>query len=334
MNSTKSTALKSTFLLALLCIGAYFSITLGDKSFSPTGVLKALIGTADAHSTFVIRGLRLPRLTVAMIVGAALGLAGMVLQSLTRNPLASPDVLGIVTGAGTGAVALIVATGEYGGISGRLATIGLPIAAMIGAFISTFLLHLLSRNEHIVLVLAIGVGIQAFFAAMTAWLLLQASIVDAGRAIVWLTGSLNAVTLSHALPVAGALALALTGVAFTHQSLQVLALGNYVAVGLGVAVSRVRFVLLTACILLAATATAAAGPIAFVALGAPQLAQRFYRTPAPPVIGSLLSGAVLVLWADWIGRAVFNPALPVGVVTAALGAPLLMYLLLNSMKGQ
>ncbi|MBG9311501.1 iron chelate uptake ABC transporter family permease subunit [Corynebacterium belfantii] len=111
-----------------------------------------------------------------------------------------------------------------------------------------------------------------------------------------------------------------------------LSLGNETAIGLGVSINRTRLILLLVCVVLSATATAAVGPIAFVALGAPQLAQRLYRSIIPPLFGSILFGGCLVVWADWIGRALFEQSLPVGVVTAALGAPLLVYLVISSTR--
>lgn len=322
----------TTGLAVALLAGIVVSIAVGEEYFSLMTVIQALGGGGDSHTSFVVRELRFPRAAVAVVVGAALGLAGMVLQSMSRNPLASPDVLGIVTGAGTGAVALIVLTGDYGGISGKWAEVGLPVAALAGSLLATILLWILTRNESVIRVLLIGVGMQAMFGALTSWLLLKASIVDAGRAIVWLTGSFNAVTMANVYPSLVALVVSTVAVLATYRSLIALSLGNETAIGLGVSINRTRLILLLVCVILSATATAAVGPIAFVALGAPQLAQRLYRSIIPPLSGSILFGGCLVVWADWIGRALFEQSLPVGVVTAALGAPLLVYLVISSTR--
>lgn len=321
-------------LILFLTLGVILGCSVGDTPMSVQEVLQGFVGS-DPGATFIVRELRIPRVAVALLVGGALGISGAILQSLSRNPLASPDVLGITAGAGTAAVAIIVLGGDYGGVSGPLANIGVPAAAISGAFGTIAIIQTLTRGMSVVRFLLIGVGMHAFLGAITSWLLMTASIVDAGRALVWLTGSLNAVDWYNAIPVAAALMLAIPLLFFLHHSLEAIVLGSDVAKGLGVSLKRDRFLLIAICVVLAATATAAAGPIAFVALGAPQLAQRYLGTATPPIVGSAFLGALITMWADWLGRVLFGSvSLPVGVLTAGLGAPLLAYLIITTTKGR
>lgn len=333
MSKVQSIAVHISLVLAIIA-GGYASLVLGEQHYSPVEIAKALVGLGEPGIVFVVGELRLPRLAVALVTGIAFGLAGMVLQTMTRNPLASPDILGIVSGAGTAAVALIVATGDYGGISGGLAKFGLPVAAFIGALVAALILQALTAGEQMVRVLIIGVGLHAMFGAATSWLILKASIVDAGRAMVWLTGSLNDANWNGFGAICLAIIAGLLLLIVYRDSLMALTLGVETAIGLGVAVGKTKAVMLVICVLLSATATAAVGPVAFVALGAPQLAQRLLRTGTPPIIGSMLMGAMLITWADWLGRVLLPQTLPVGVVTGALGAPLLVYLLISNAKGR
>ncbi|WP_218406609.1 FecCD family ABC transporter permease [Corynebacterium sp. TAE3-ERU16] len=320
-------------LLLLVAVAGILGITVGQTPMTLGDAIGGLFGTADGPTTLIVRELRVPRIAAAAVIGTALGLSGALLQSISRNPLASPDVLGITTGAGTAAVTVIVLGGEYGGASGMLAHIGLPLAALAGALATVICVGVLARGREIIKLLLIGVGIQAMLASVTSWLLIKASIVDAGRAIVWLTGSLNGSNWLTSAPVAVALVIGLPTAGVLARPLRVHALGADVAVGLGARLTTERVVAVGACVILAATATAAAGPISFVALGAPQIAKRLWRLESPPLFGAALTGTAITLWADWIGRvAGGDVTVPVGVVTAALGAPLLIYLIADSRK--
>lgn len=317
-------------LFALLLAAVVMGCTIGETPLPVGDVAASLVGRGERGTTMIVMNLRLPR----MVVGAALGLSGAIIQSLAGNPLASPDVLGVTTGAGTGAVAVIVVGGDYGGASGALAAFGVPLAAIVGGIGTVVAIRLLSRGTSMHQVLLIGVGLQATLGAVTSWLLIKASIMDAGRAIVWLTGSLNSANWSDAAMVSVAIVIGVPLLAVLLHPLSALVLGDDLATGLGVRVGRERTLLLTAAVVLAATATAAAGPIAFIALGAPQVALRLLRAPTPPIFASALTGATITLWADWLGRVAFAPNhLPVGILTAGLGAPpFLVYLLITSTK--
>ncbi len=315
----------ATFLL--LCVG----LGRGDYPLSVPQVLAVLAGGGEQLDRFIVLELRLPRGLAAVLVGAALAVSGALTQTVSRNPLASPDILGITAGASAAAVALIVATGS-GVLGGALGALGLPLAALLGGLLTAAAVYVLAWRggvEGFRLVL-IGIGANALFVALTNWMLVSADINDVSQAQVWLTGSLNGAGWSQVVPTALALAVLggwlVTG-AFTMGALR---LGDDTARSLGVRLQTQRAVLLLSACALAGIATAAAGPIGFVALAAPQVALRLVRSPGPPLIASALTGAALVVAADILARTVLPVALPVGLVTSALGGPFLLYLLVRS----
>jgi iron complex transport system permease protein len=317
----------ATVLLFCLSVGTgEFSIGVGD-------VVATLLGGGSRLDSFVITGLRLPRALVALVVGLALGVSGALTQSIARNPLASPDVLGITAGAGTVAVLLVTATaGTAGAIAGTLTgTLGLPAAALAGGLGTGLLVYFLAWRRGIdgFRLVLIGVAISAVMQAVTTWLLVTADIRDVARAQAWLVGSLDGRTWSDVWPALVGAAVLLGVVAAVAFQLAPLHLGDDVAAGLGVRLGAVRAVLLLCAVLLAALAVSAAGPVPFVALVAPQVAMRLLRLPTPPLVASGVVGALLLLGADLVAR-LLPLTLPVGVVTAAVGGPFLVYLLVRA----
>ena len=315
----------ATFLLTCVSLGR------GDYPLSVPQVVEVLFGGGARLDRFIVFDLRLPRAVGALVVGAALAVAGAITQSLSRNALASPDILGITAGAGAAAVALIVLTGG-GSLVGVLATLGLPLAALAGALLTASVIYVLAwRNgvEGFRLVL-IGIGINAMLLALTNWMLVSADINDVSRAQVWLTGSLNGISWNQVLP--AALVLLVLGAWATVASFTVgaLRLGDDTARSLGVRLQTQQALLLIIACTLAAVATAAAGPVGFVALAAPQIAVRLVKSAGPPIVASALTGALLVVGADLIARTILPVPLPVGLVTSALGGPFLLYLLVRS----
>ncbi|MET7952156.1 iron chelate uptake ABC transporter family permease subunit [Micromonospora sp. NPDC005324] len=321
-------ALLLTVLLAIAALG----MLAGDIPLSPTEVLAVIKGGGSPLDRMVVMELRLPRLLTAVGVGAALGLSGAVTQSVTRNPLASPDVLGVTAGAGTAAVAVIVLGG--GEAAGWLAWLGLPAAALGGGLMTAALVYLLAWRDGVDgnRLILIGIAVGALCLSVTAWLLTRAKITDAAQATVWLTGSVTNRGWEHVTAVAVALLLAGGALFAAAHTLDVLRFTEDTARALGVRLQagRVRVVVLA--VVLAAVATAAAGPVAFVALVAPQLAIRVVRVPGPPLLLSALLGAVLVAGADLAARTLLPVELPVGVLTAVLGAPYLLALLLSQAR--
>ncbi|MFD9947624.1 FecCD family ABC transporter permease [Nonomuraea sp. NPDC059023] len=310
----------TAFLTFCLAVG----IGAGDIAVPFGEVLPALWGSGEPATLFLVHELRLPRAVVAMLTGAAFGMAGALFQSITRNPLASPDMLGITQGAGTAVVAAIVL-----GFTG----LGSQALGLTGALAAGLLIYVLAWNRgttgyRIVLV---GIGLSWICVSVTYYLLSRAEQYQAARALGWLVGNLNDRGWDHARPLALALAVLVPVVLLLTRGQRALQLGDDVAVGLGVRVQRSRVALLLCGAALAAFATAAAGPVLFVALAAPHLAQRLARAPMPLVTASAWAGATLVVVSDLISqRLLTETVLPVGVVTGALGAPFLLWHLARS----
>ncbi|MGP4021473.1 FecCD family ABC transporter permease [Saccharopolyspora sp. 5N708] len=318
-------------LVVLLAVFV-LNVGLGEYQISPLEVLSTLFGGGDRAQQLIIWELRLPRSLTGLLVGAALGLSGAIMQALARNPLASPDMLGITWGAGTAATAVIVLGGTGGSIVGAMANFGLPLVALVGGLVTGLAVYALSyrRGVDSYRLVLVGVGVSALAGNATYWLLTVGDVNDAGRALVWLTGSLNARGWEHVVPVAIALVVLIPLTLVGTHVLGALQFDDDTVRGLGVRMDLARGVLLFAGVVLASIATAAAGPIQFVALATPQIALRVARTSRPPLLTSVVLGAALVVGSDVISRTAFGALeLPVGIITAVLGAPYLIYLLVR-----
>ncbi|MGW1678420.1 FecCD family ABC transporter permease [Saccharopolyspora sp. NPDC002376] len=318
--------------LVLLLAVFVLNIGLGEYQISPAEVLRTLVGDGDRAQQIIIWELRMPRSLTALLVGAALGLSGALMQTLARNPLASPDMLGITAGAGTAATVVIVLGGTAGSLAGALADYGLPLVALAGGLLTGFAVYALSNRRGIdsYRLVLVGIGVSALAGNATYWLLTVGDVNEAGRALVWLTGSLNARGWEHVVPTAIALVVLVPLVLACSHALGALQYDDDTVRGLGVRTDLSRGVLLLAAVVLASVATAAAGPIQFVALATPQIALRLARSSRPPLVASMVFGAALVVGADVISRTAFGTLeLPVGIVTAILGAPYLIYLLVR-----
>ena len=317
------------FLVAL-------DLALGDFDIPLSDVVATLFGGGDPASEFIVMELRLPQTLVAVLVGVALGLSGALTQTFARNPLASPDILGILEGAAFGAVAVIVLTGSsgYGGglVTGTLQEIGVPLAAFIGAMATAALLYVLSWRRGIdgQRLVLIGIGLGATLTALTSWLLVRARIQDAASAQVWLNGSLTSRGWEHALPLLGTLAVLVPVSLLLVHALNAMQLGDDSARGLGVKLQMTQLLTLVAAVGLVSVAVSAVGPLEFVAFVVPQVALRLTGGSRPPMLASMVLGACLVVGADLVTRVVLPFALPAGLVTAAIGAPYLIYLLIRT----
>ncbi|MFF9912770.1 FecCD family ABC transporter permease [Streptomyces sp. NPDC013457] len=320
-------ALSLVGLLALALAAAVVLIGSGDFPIAPGDVVATLLGDGTAVQEFAVMDLRLPRVLVAVFVGAALGIGGAVFQSISRNPLGSPDVIGFGQGATVGALAVIVlfqgsATAAAGG-------------AVVGALVTGTAIYLLAwkRGVHGYRLVLVGIGAAAMLTAVIHYLITKANLVDATRATVWMTGSLDGRDWEQFWPLF-ALCCVLIPLVLGHgRALRMLEMGDDAAYALGVRVERTRIVLMASAVLLVAVATAAAGPIVFVSLSAPQLARRLTRSPGPNLAASALMGSVLLLVADWTATNAFGDRqLPVGVVTGVLGGCYLLWLLVTERK--
>ncbi|MFJ6659262.1 FecCD family ABC transporter permease [Streptomyces sp. NPDC091377] len=321
-------ALTVVVLLLLTALAAsVLLIGTGDFPLPAADVLRTLAGQGDAGQEFIVNELRLPRVLVGLLVGAALGLSGALFQAISRNPLGSPDVLGLGQGATAGALVVIVL------LSGSAEQV--TVGALVGGLATGAAIYLLAwkRGVHGYRLVLVGIGISAIVTAVNGYLLTKADIVDASRAVVWMTGSLNGRGWEQVWPLLVLCAVLVPLVLAGGRGLRLMEMGDDVSYALGVRVERVRLVLMLAAVLLTATATAAAGPVAFVALTAPQLARRLTRAPGPQLLPSLCMGAALLVTADWCSQRLFGAdQLPVGVVTGVLGGGYLLWLLVTERR--
>ncbi len=286
-------------------------------------------------ASFIVMENKLPRAVIGTMIGLAFGLAGALFQTMLRNPLASPDVIGISYGASAAAVIAIVIFGASGAVVSGAALAGaLAVAALIYAISARGALRGTSRGSAAGnrLVLA-GVGIAAALHAVVNFLMTRADIRTAADALVWLNGSLNSANWDRAGVLFFALVVLIPAVAVIAGPLRILELGDDAAAGLGVRVNASRLALVIIAVTLAAVATAAAGPVAFVAFLAGPIARRFTGKASLPA--SALVGALIVLAADYFAAntaplLLDGTVLPVGVITGALGAPFLLWLLVTA----
>jgi iron complex transport system permease protein len=314
---------------AALAAGAFlvfcWGVAIGDYPVGLAAVMKALAGSGDPGTLLVVRELRLPRAVAGLLAGVAFALSGALFQTMTRNPLASPDMIGIVEGAGTAVVAGIV-LGWDGGL-------GTQALGLLGALLTALLVYVLAwrRGTTGYRIILVGIGIAWMCTNATDFLIARGGRFQAQAAMGWLVGNLNGRDWPQVGPLAVAVAALVPAALLLGRWMRTLQLGDDLATSLGTPVQRVRLALLLVGVGLIAFATTAAGPVAFVALAAPQIAQRLAGTAWPPLVASGLTGALAVLSADLIARTLIpGTELPVGIVTGVLGAPVLLWLLIRA----
>ncbi|MDN3022001.1 iron chelate uptake ABC transporter family permease subunit [Streptomyces sp. S.PB5] len=319
-----------TVVLLLLAAALAASVVLigtGDFPIPAGDVLKTLLGDGNAGQEFIVNELRLPRVLVGLLVGASLGLGGALFQAVSRNPLGSPDILGLGQGATAGALVVIVV------FSGNAAEV--TAGALVGGLVTGAAIYLLAWKQgvHGYRLVLVGVGVSAIVTAVNGYLLTKSTITEASQAVVWMTGSLSGRDWDQVWPLLWLCVVLVPYVLGSARALRMMEMGDDVSNALGVRVERTRGLLLVAAVLLTATATAAAGPVSFVALTAPQLARRLTRSPGPNLLPSLCMGAALLVTADWVSQQVFGAdQMPVGVVTGVLGGVYLLWLLVTERK--
>lgn len=311
-------------LTVLVAVAGVVTMTVGTVPLTPVEVLAGLSGTTDdAVTRTVVTGIRLPRLVTGSFVGACLGVAGAVFQSISRNALGSPDVIGFTTGAATGAVIQIVVFN-----AGPIATVFAALGGGLGTAVVVYLLSMkggVSGGYRLVLV---GIGVSAVLAAVNTLVLAKGDVDLSIVAELWLSGSLNARSWSHAWPVLVGFLVLLPVLLACARGLNQMELGDDSARQLGVNVERTRLVAMIAAVGMTALATAAAGPIAFIALAAPQLVRRLTRSTLIPIVSAAFMGAALVVSADLLTQHLpLTVRVPIGLMTGLLGGLYLLWLL-------
>jgi iron complex transport system permease protein len=311
--------------LAVLVVVAFAVTLMAGRTFYPIGdVVRVVLGADVPGASFTVGRLRLPRATLAVVAGLSFGLAGVTFQTMLRNPLASPDVIGISTGASAAAAIAIVLFGLGGtAVSAFAIVAGLAVALLI---------HLLAVKDggagtRFIL---IGIGMAAMLESVISYVLSQAGQWDLQEALRWLTGSLNGVSWARVVPALVVLVVLAPVLLGQARNLSAIQLGDDTASALGVRVERTRLVAIVAAVGLIAFATAACGPIAFVAFLSGPIAARVVGPNGSLLLPAALVGALLVLVADFCGQFLLGTRLPVGVVTGVLGAPYLVYLIVRT----
>jgi iron complex transport system permease protein len=321
----RRTVLVTVGLTALCLALVVVTLCFGSVRLSIEQVVGSLLRIRQIPAVdFIVLDLRFPQIQAALGVGLALGAAGTVFQQLLRNPLASPDFVGVSSGASLAAVIGIALPGVSG--------IGIPALALSGALASSLLMYVLAWKDGIsgYRFILIGIGVSAFATGLTAYALTRTDLTEARAAMHWLVGSIGQSGQREVDVLLVGVAVLLPTTVVLQRMLRSLELGDDSARALGTRAELVRFVLILVGVVLTALATAVAGPIAFVALVAGPVADRLLATAAGSIMAAGLVGACLVLVSDFIAVEVLPFELPTGVVTGAVGAPYLIWLLAST----
>jgi len=312
-------------VLAVLVVAVYaVSLMVGQTFYGPGEVWGVIRGEMVPGASFTVGELRLPRATMAVLAGAAFGIAGVTFQTMLRNALASPDIIGISSGASAAAVISIV----YLEVDEATTS----LIAIAAALATALLIYVLSFRDGVVgtRLILIGIGIAAMLDSVVAYVIVRAATWDLQMAMRWLAGNLNGATWEQVAPLAVACAAAVPVLLAQSRGLALMQQGDDSAAALGVRVERTRLLAIVAAVALIAFATAACGPIAFVAFLSGPIAARIVGSAGSLIVPAALVGALLVLVADLLGQYAFGTRYPVGVVTGVLGAPYLVYLLIRT----
>ena len=309
-------------ILAALAVMGIMLVT-GAYELSAAGALRVLGGQGSDLDRFIVLGQRLPRAIAAALVGAMLALSGAIFQSLSRNPLGSPDIVGFTTGASTGGLVVIL-------LSAASSTLQIATGTILGGFATAAVVVLVALRRGVggeTLVLA-GIALSEMLSATNDYLISRATIQDAEVAKAWQYGSFNAISWGQVRPLLIAAIMLLPQVLWFVRPATMLEMGDDAATSLGVRVGRIRGAMLGYGVVLAAVCVAVSGPIGFLALAAPQLARRLSRSAGVAMVASAAMGALLLSGADFLAQRLLSPfQIPVGLVGAALGGIYLIWLL-------
>lgn len=317
-------ALLACAVQLLLAVGITFlALMHGQRTFSPGEVWQALIGEGSRQATLYVVEWRLPRALAALLFGAMLGAAGAIFQTVTRNPLGSPDIIGFTSGAYTGGIATIILVGtSYHLIAG---------GALLGGVLTAVAVYLLSRRGGVqgFRLIIVGIGLTAMLTSFDTWLLLVADLDVAVIAATWGVGSLNGVSWDYMMPAIWLSLVALLSTILVARPLAQIDLGDDQASAIGARPERTRLLAILVGVALVALPTAVSGPIAFIALAAPQIGRRLAGAPGTPILPALCTGALLLSAADYAAQHLtFGLRPPVGLVTVSIGGIHLIWLIL------
>jgi len=314
-------------VLLLAIVVAVITLASGEFQIPVPEVIGALLGQATAKVHMVVVEWRLPRTSLALIMGAALGVSGAIFQSLTRNPLGSPDIIGFDAGAYTGALVVItLLKGSFYLVAG---------GALFGGIVTALAVYLLAWRGGVqgFRLIIVGIGVSAMLSSLNTWMMLRADLQVAMAAAVWGVGSLNGLGLDKLWQVAVVLAVLLPLCALLSRPMRQLEMGDDAARALGVNAERTRLGLMVLGVALTAVVTATAGPIAFVALAAPQIARRLTGAAGVALLPSAAMGGLLLVVADFLAQRAFAPTqLPVGIVTVCVGGLYFAWLLMREAR--
>lgn len=309
-------------VIVMLC-----SLMTGTYEMSLAEVVQGILGTGDPGSVLVVREWRAPRAALAALFGLSLGMSGAVFQSLTRNPLGSPDIIGFSAGSYSGALIVLLVTG--GGY------VAVALGALAGGIATALVVFLLAYRKGVsgFRLIIIGIGVSAMLSALNTYLMLKAAPGEQLTAAVWGSGSLNGLTIETLMPVLVVLGVLLVPTLALSPALRVLEMGDDAAGSLGSRPDTVRLVAIVVGVALTALVTASAGPIAFIALVAPQIARRLTRSSGVGTIAAGAVGAFLLVLSDFVAQRLFAPMqLPVGIVTVSVGGLYFVWLLVRETR--
>ncbi|PAE10550.1 iron ABC transporter [Niallia circulans] len=313
------TSLLAIIAFALCCM----MLMLGNTIYPVGDVISVLLGEQVKGASFAVGTIRFPRMVAGVFAGFAFGISGHVFQTMLRNPLANPNVIGITAGSSAAAVFCIIVL--------HASSTFVSIASIIGGLATVLVIFLLSKGTSFSIgrLILIGIGIQAMLNAVISYLLLIGQHHDVPTAMRWLSGSLNGVKMENLYPLMITVLLLAPIIILLGKRLDMLEFGEQTAASLGVNTDRTRVVLVISSVLIIALATATTGPIAFVAFLSGPIAKRLVGIGFSSVIPAGLVGIILVLASDLIGQFAFVARYPVGVITGILGAPYLIMLLIR-----
>ncbi|MCH1624621.1 FecCD family ABC transporter permease [Ferdinandcohnia quinoae] len=322
----RSISVTAIFIVAVIALSV-FSLTVGTLKLSVSEVFSALFGEMTGFKRTVVIDWRLPRVLAAIVFGAGLAISGSIFQSITRNPLGSPDILGFTSGSYTGALVVML-------VIKSMSFTTIATGALIGGFVTAFIIYLFAfcNGTQGFRLIIVGIAISTVLGSVNSMLLLQSQAEVALTAGAWGVGSLNGIDWSHALPAILFICVLLLFAMIMNRPLREMELGKDTAKSHGVHFERTQLLLIIIAVAITASATAVMGPVAFVALAAPQIALRITNT-AESLAPSAAVGAFVLLSADVLAqRMIPGMILPVGVLTLSLGGLYLVWLLFHQAR--